>query len=222
MNNELTIAQRAARHAALAEPVRLEMVDLLALGDWSPSELQARLRLPSNLLAHHLKVLENAGLVSRRRSEADRRRSYVRLDGAALSELGPGRTISAKRVVFVCTANSARSQLALALWNRASRVPATSGGTHPAQRIDPTAVETARQHGLDLRDRRPQPLSDVHEAGDYLVTVCDNAHEELGAVDALHWSVPDPVRAATPGAFAAAYDELTRRVEGLAPRVVAA
>jgi protein-tyrosine-phosphatase len=222
MNTELTIEQRASRHAALSEPVRLAMVDLLTLGDWSPSELQARLGLPSNLLAHHLNVLEHAGIVERGRSEADRRRSYVTLERAALADLGIGRAISAKRVVFVCTANSARSQMAVALWSRASSIPAASGGTHPAERIDPAAIGTAHEHGLSLRNRRPRLLAEIREAGDYIVTVCDTAHEELGAADALHWSVPDPVRSGTPAAFEAAFDELARRVDDLAPRVVAA
>ncbi|MEZ5190443.1 MAG: helix-turn-helix domain-containing protein [Schumannella sp.] len=101
MNTELTIEQRAARHAALAEPARLQMVDLLTLGDWSPSELQSRVGLLSNLLAHHLNVLETAGLITRGRSEADRRRSYVRLDPAALTEPAVGQ-IRARRVLFVC------------------------------------------------------------------------------------------------------------------------
>lgn len=222
MNGELTIEERAGRHAALADPARLQMVDLLTLGDWSPSELQSRLGLPSNLLAHHLNVLENAGIVARARSEADRRRSYVRLEPSALTGLGAGQTVSAKRVLFVCTANSARSQLAVALWNRASKVPAASGGTHPAERIDPTAIETARDHGLSLRNRRPQPLDQIRQTGDYLVTVCDTAHEELDASDALHWSVPDPVRAGRRSAFESAFAELSRRVDGLAPRVTAA
>lgn len=222
MNTELTIEQRATRHAALSEPARLEMVDLLTLGDWSPSELQARLRLPSNLLAHHLNVLEHAGVIGRGRSEADRRRSYVRLERAALADLGVGRSISAKRVVFVCTANSARSQMAVALWNRASNIPAASGGTHPAERIDPAAIETVREHGLSLRNLRPRLLDEIRETGDYIVTVCDTAHEELGAADALHWSVPDPVRSGTSAAFEAAFDELARRVDDLAPRVAAA
>lgn len=222
MNTELTIEQRATRHAALSEPARLEMVDLLTLGDWSPSELQARLRLPSNLLAHHLNVLEHAGVIGRGRSEADRRRSYVRLERAALAGLGVGRSISAKRVVFVCTANSARSQMAVALWNRASNIPAASGGTHPAERIDPAAIETVREHGLSLRNLRPRLLDEIRETGDYIVTVCDTAHEELGAADALHWSVPDPVRSGTSAAFEAAFDELARRVDDLAPRVAAA
>lgn len=222
MNGELTIDERAARHAALADPARLAMVDLLTLGDWSPSELQQRLGMPSNLLAHHLGVLEKAGLVTRGRSEADRRRTYVRLETDSTAELGIGPMITATRVVFVCTANSARSQLAAALWARASNVPAASGGTHPAARVDPAASDTARDHGLDLSDSRPRLLEDIRQPRDYLITVCDNAHEELGALDALHWSVPDPVRAGDRAAFEAAFRDLSRRVDELAPRVVAA
>ena len=105
-----------------------------------------------------------------------------------LAGLGIGQTVTAPRVVFVCTANSARSQLAVALWNRASSVPAASGGTHPAERIAPAAVETARDHGLSIGDRRPQSLDDIRRPDDVIITVCDNAHEELGAPDAL-----DPV-----------------------------
>jgi DNA-binding transcriptional ArsR family regulator len=56
-------AQRVAVHAALADPGRLAIVDQLMSADASPSELQASLSMPSNLLAHHLKVLEGAGLV---------------------------------------------------------------------------------------------------------------------------------------------------------------
>ena len=93
--------------------------------------------------------------------------------------------------------------------------------TRPSGSI-PIAIETAREHGLSLRNRRPQLFDEIRESGDYIVTVCDNAHEELGAVDALHWSVPDPVRAGNPAAFESAFDELSRRVDGLAPRVIAA
>ena len=73
------LAARAAVHAALADPARLLITDALAEGDASPSELAALLEMPSNLLTHHLGVLEQAGLVSRRRSEGDRRRTYLRL-----------------------------------------------------------------------------------------------------------------------------------------------
>jgi hypothetical protein len=57
--------------------------------------------------------------------------------------------------------------------------------------------------------------------GDLVVTVCDLAHEELGAQAAVHWSVPDPVPAGDPGSFDAALTELDRRVTRLAPRLAA-
>jgi DNA-binding transcriptional ArsR family regulator len=106
------LQRRAAKHAALSDPARLLIVDTLSLGDASPSELQALLAMPSNLLAHHLRVLEHEGMVVRTRSEADRRRSYLRLVPAALDGLVPRADGTAARVVFVCTANAARSQLA--------------------------------------------------------------------------------------------------------------
>ncbi len=91
MNTErmCDVAARAAVHAALADPARLQIVDTLGAGDASPSELAAMLAMPSNLLAHHLHALEQAGLVTRRRSEGDRRRSYVRLIPDALDSLTP-------------------------------------------------------------------------------------------------------------------------------------
>ena len=71
--------RRAAVFAALGEPVRLALVDRLVAGDASPGELAADVGLGSNLLAHHLSVLEDAGIIRRARSEGDRRRSYVHL-----------------------------------------------------------------------------------------------------------------------------------------------
>src|SRR2546422_8366321 len=108
------VVARARLHAALGEPARLAIVDRLVLGDASPTELGRELGLPSNLLAHHLKLLEQAGVVERSRSEGDRRRTYLRLRPASLAGLHPAGTLSAPRVVFVCTHNSARSQLAAA------------------------------------------------------------------------------------------------------------
>jgi DNA-binding transcriptional ArsR family regulator len=115
------LRRRAAMHAALADPARLRITDVLTDGDASPLELAALVSMPSNLLAHHLRVLEDAGLVTRHRSEGDKRRTYLRLVPDALDVLAgsPGRP--ARRVLFACTANSARSHLAAAL--RASAVP---------------------------------------------------------------------------------------------------
>lgn len=221
MNEELIgdLERRAAQHAALADVARLRIVDLLAAGDRSPSELQEALEIGSNLLAHHLNVLERAGLVLRSRSEADRRRSYVRLvvsRAAALAPLPAGR---ADRVVFVCTANSARSQLAAALWQRASAVPVASAGTHPADAVAPGAITAAERHRLAFAPTVPAALDAVRLAGDLIITVCDSAHEELRGADALHWSVPDPVRTGTDAAFDAAFEELACRVGDLAPRL---
>ncbi len=226
--------RRVRLHAALADRGRLRIVDALGLGDASPSDLQAEVAMGSNLLAHHLRVLELAGLVSRHRSEADRRRTYLRLDPDALAGLGPGApTVGhpVRRVVFVCTANTARSQLAAALWSRSSPVPATSAGTHPADAVAAGAVAVAERHGLRLTQVTPRHVEDVLRHGDFVVTVCDHAHEELDrgaaalphptAAGRVHWSVPDPVPAGTGTAFDAAYDELARRVTHVAPHLAA-
>ena len=213
---------RVAKHAALADPARLRIVDLLTLGDFSPTELQAELGMPSNLLSHHLRTLEGAGLATRHRSEADRRRSYIRLAAGALEGLAPGVEHGASRVLFVCTRNSARSQLAAALWGRVSEIPSVSAGTHPADRIAQGAVDVARRHGLTLADRLPRRLDQVAGDGDFVVTVCDNAHEELPGLDGVHWSVPDPLRINTEEAFEKAFTDISHRISDLAPRLIAA
>jgi len=208
-------------HAALADPARLLVTDRLADGDASPSELAAVLQMPSNLVAHHLRVLEEAGLVTRRRSEGDRRRTYIRLVPGALACLAGPPARTARRVLFVCTANSARSHLAAAAWRQASKVPAASAGTRPAAAIAPGAIDAARRHGLPLPRLRPRHLDDVRDDGDLVITVCDMAHEELGAAAAVHWSVTDPVPAGDPAGFDAALQEISRRVAALAPRLAA-
>jgi protein-tyrosine-phosphatase len=223
MNGELMaeLERRAAVYAALADPARLAITDGLADGDASPSELAGMLAMPSNLLAHHLKVLEATGLVTRHRSEGDRRRTYLRLVPGVLDTMAGPHGRAARRVVFVCTANSARSHLAAALWRRVSPVPAASAGTRPAERIHPGAVDAAGRHQLPLPRLRPRHISDVLHDGDLVVTVCDLAHEELGAQAAVHWFVPDPVPAGDAGSFDAALTELDRRITRLAPRLAA-
>ena len=74
-----SLVERARVHAALGDAARLAIVDALAVGDAAPGELGALLEMPTNLVAHHLKVLQEAGLVVRGRSEGDHRRTYVRL-----------------------------------------------------------------------------------------------------------------------------------------------
>jgi protein-tyrosine-phosphatase/DNA-binding transcriptional ArsR family regulator len=207
---------RAQRHAALGDPTRLLIVDELASSDRAPVELQRLTGVPSNLLAHHLDVLEGVGLVTRSRSSGDGRRRYIHLHRDALHGLTPGRRQRAERALFVCTHNSARSQLAAALWTQLTSQPAVSAGTHPAERVHPGAVAAARRAGVDLTDARPKHLDDVASMPRLVVTVCDRAHEELDPDPAwLHWSVPDPVASPTKAMFDATVSDLRTRIDAL-------
>lgn len=232
-----SLERRARLHAALGEPVRLAIVDALVLGDASPGELSALTGLATNLLAFHLRVLDAATLIRRVRSEGDRRRSYVQLrwdDPLVAAMVPPADARVVPRVVFVCTANSARSQLAAAEWNRVSPVPATCAGTHPAERVHPRAVAAGRRHGLRLGRARTRHVTDTLRGNDLVVAVCDGAHEELTAAqrrtstptaagvgvapgrDWLHWAIPDPAALDTDAAFESAYRVLAHRIARLA------
>lgn len=210
---------RARVHAALGDPARLAIVDALTLGDASPGEIADDLGLSTNLVAHHVKVLQDAGLIVRTRSEGDRRRTYLRLVPDVLAFLTPPPLRDAGRVVFVCTHNSARSQLAAALWRDRVGGAVASAGTRPAARVHPRAVKIAHRHGLTLDPARTSHIADTVGDGDLVIAVCDNAHEDLtGPVrPRLHWSVPDPVRVDTDEAFEAAYTDLAGRIDRIAP-----
>ncbi|SCL50449.1 helix-turn-helix domain-containing protein [Micromonospora chersina] len=212
---------RARIHAALGDPARLAIVDALTLGDASPGEIAQTLGMPTNLVAHHVKVLTDAGLVIKGRSEGDRRRTYLRLRPETLAALATPRLGGVGRVVFVCTHNSARSQLAAALWKQRAHGDVASAGTKPARRVHPRAVAVAHRHDLDLDPTGTAHVADVVRRDDLVIAVCDNAHEELTGPlrPRLHWSVPDPVRVDTDEAFEAAYADLADRVDRLAPAI---
>ncbi|MBL1076371.1 helix-turn-helix domain-containing protein [Nocardia sp. 2] len=215
-----SVERRVEVHAALADATRLRIVDALTVGDMSSSELCALLSIPTNLLAHHLKVLERVGLVERGRSEGDRRRSYLRLVPGFEAKLLPHNRYAATRVVFVCSRNTARSQLAAAAWAQLSAVPVISAGTHPAEQVHPGAVATARRHRIPMRPRRPQGIDGLLRTGDLVIAVCDNAHEELPIdIERLHWSIPDPVATGTNEAFDKALTLITGRIERVAATV---
>jgi protein-tyrosine-phosphatase len=202
-------------HAALGEPTRLAIVDELSVSDRAPSELASLLRLSGNLLAHHLDVLENVGLVVRFESSGDRRRRYVRLECQPLRSLGLPGVVVPSAVLFVCTHNSARSQLAAALWQDRIGTTASSAGTHPAVRVHPEAVAAAARAGLDLSAASPGVIGKL-QADVRVVTVCDRAHEELEPEDSWwHWSIPDPVDVGTPDAFDAVVADLDARLSAL-------
>lgn len=211
-----SVERRAERHAALGDPVRLAIVDDLTVSDRAPVELRRRVGIESNLLAHHLDVLERVGLIERSRSSGDGRRRYVHLRPDALDGLVPHRRVEVGPALFVCSANSARSQLAAVLWRARTGRPASSAGTHPAPVVHPGAVAAATRAGLDLAGAVPQSLDDLTGASALVVTVCDRAHEELDPEDGwLHWSVPDPVPAGTEAAFDSVVTELDQRIDAL-------
>jgi protein-tyrosine-phosphatase/DNA-binding HxlR family transcriptional regulator len=191
------VAQRATVHRALGDEHRLGIIDRLWLDDLTPAELERDLGLRSNLLAFHLGVLEDAGLVRRHRSQGDGRRRYVTLTADALPHAAPAARDAADvaSVLFVCTHNAARSQLAAALWRSRTGRPAASAGTRPAPRVHPDAVAVAAAHGLDLTDAVPRHVREVGTGHDLVVSVCDRAHEtgRIGAAPHRHWSIPDPI-----------------------------
>lgn len=223
---DLELEQRARLHAALGDPTRLRIVEELVHSDLSPLEVRELVGIESNLLAHHLDVLESVRVVERSPSHGDRRRRYIRLRSGALELLVRSMPLAADSVLFVCTGNSARSQLAAAIWNGVHAVPATSAGTEPAKEIHPHARRIAVQRGLAFASDRPTAL-DEGTTADVIVTVCDRAHEQLRRRSgrprrSLHWSIADPAQAGTPRAFEHAADELARRIDDLAPHVLPA
>ncbi|MEE8336904.1 MAG: arsenate reductase ArsC [Dehalococcoidia bacterium] len=134
------------------------------------------------------------------------------------------------RVLFLCTGNSARSQLAEALLRRraaqvATAVETASAGTEP-QGVNPLTIEVLAEAGIDAGDAVSEHLDRyIGEQWDYVVTVCDRAAESCptfpGAAARLHWSVPDPAavegdREQRLAAFRTARDDLDRRIRVLA------
>ena len=213
------MSDRLSVLAALGDPQRLRIVDALAIGDRAPSALSQELGLSSNLLAHHIGVLTQAGAVLRRRSEGDGRRSYLSLDWdqpLVAAAIAGGHAWGACRVVFVCTANSARSQFAASLFSRQSDVPVASAGTEPADRINPHALAELERRGLEPLTPHPVSLASERRLDDLVVAVCDNAFEADRTLASVHWSIPDPALADGDDAFARAFDLIQPRVQRLA------
>lgn len=102
------------------------------------------------------------------------------------------------RVLFLCTHNSARSQMAEGILRSlgGDRVEACSAGTY-ASRVHPLAIQVMAERGIDLRRQRSKSLDEYRELRfDYVITVCDDANASCpvfpGEGKRLHWSLPDP------------------------------
>ena len=217
------LTNRATLFAALGDPLRLKIADELAISDRTPGELLNWVEVSSALLTHHLDVLEAAGVIERTTSHADGRKRFVRLVPRHRHLLAPRTT--PRNVVFVCTHNSARSQLAAGLWQQLTGQPARSAGTEPAERVHPLALDTARRRGLNLKHASPRRANAGLFRGATVITVCDQAHDDLSRaipqagsrpLSRLHWSVPDPVAIGSARAFERAYEEIAERISPLA------
>lgn len=211
---------RAAIHAALGDERRLLIAEQLALGDRTVAELADLTEMSGSLLAHHLEVLTEAGLVRRNVSEGDHRRRYVSLDWARVPSGLQVPPRFDQHVAFVCTHNSARSQFAAALWKESTGREAASAGSQPAERVHPTAIEVASEFGIDISDARHGGYDRIEGTPDLVVSVCDRALEDglPPGRDHLHWSVPDPVAVGTVKSFRSAFTQITERVTRLAGR----
>jgi protein-tyrosine-phosphatase len=129
------------------------------------------------------------------------------------------------RVLVLCTGNSARSQMAEALFNHLGqgRIHAESAGTQPAPRVHPLAIETLQTHQLQWSGRQPRGLDGLErEPWDFVITVCDRAKESCpvfpGQPVLAHWGMADPAavvgdEAARRAAFRDALLLIRRRIE---------
>ncbi len=195
-------------------PLRWQLLSELARSDRRVGELCELAGRRQSLVSYHLRQLRDGGLVSMRRSAADGRDTYYVLDlsrcGDLLADAGaslhPGlarpaaRAPRVARVLFLCTGNSARSQIAEALCEQLSggSVSAASAGSHPKP-LHPNAVRVMRTRGIDLAGRRSKHLSEFSgERFDYVISLCDRVREVCpefpGGPEHIHWSVPDPAR----------------------------
>jgi protein-tyrosine-phosphatase len=175
---------------------------------------------PQSLVSYHLRLLREGGLVNARRSSADRRDSYYSIDLTACHDglqraagalhpalrLAPAEsecprarsTRHRRRVLFVCTGNSARSRIAEALLERmsAGAIHAASAGSHPKP-LHPNAIRVLRRYGIDVGDRRPTHIDELRsQRFDTVITLCDRVREVCppfaSRPELVHWSVPDP------------------------------
>src|SRR4051812_4038411 len=214
-------------------PLRWQLLRELARSDRRVGELCTLSHRHQSLVSYHLRQLRDGGLVSQRRSAADGRDTYYVLDLARCGELlasagaalhpGLASTTSTRagrkrRVLFLCTGNSARSQMAETLCERLSdgAVAAVSAGSHPKP-LHPEAVRVMRDRGIDISGRRSKQLGEfTGRRFDYVISLCDRVREVSpefpGAPEPIHWSIPDPAREPGSDAFERTAAELETRI----------
>jgi protein-tyrosine-phosphatase len=225
-------------------PLRWRLLSDLARSDRTVRELTGLVDQPQNVVSYHLGKLRNARLVSARRSSADGRDAYYTVALTRLGEqlaatgeaLHPGLRLIAPppteaetataRVLFLCTGNSARSQMAEALARARSggRVEAHSAGSHPKP-LHPNAVRVMRdEHAIDLAGLQSKHLSVfADERFDRVISLCDKVREVCpefpGHPETVHWSIPDPAAGHADGDDEASYPAFLATAAELATRI---
>jgi protein-tyrosine-phosphatase/DNA-binding transcriptional ArsR family regulator len=215
-------------------PVRWQLLSELARSDRRVGELCELAGRRQSLVSYHLRQLRDGGLVSVRRSAADGRDTYYVLDLAHCGELLSGAGVAlhpalalappqhepsaTAAVLFLCTGNSSRSQMAEALCERLSdgAVTAVSAGSEPKP-LHPDAVRVMRDRGIDISAHRSKHLSEFTDRRfDHVISLCDRVREVCpefpGAPERVHWSIPDPARDGTLPAFERTAAELETRI----------
>src|SRR5688500_8272407 len=227
----------------LSDPLRWQLVAELGRSDRRVGELVQLVDKPQNLVSYHLAELRRAGIVTSRRSSADGRDVYYRADllrcrdllGQAGRSLHPGLALAPTtpdaaerrrgrpRLLFLCTGNSARSQIAEAFAEHGSAgtVEARSAGSHPKP-LHPNAVRVMAERGVDISGRPTKPLTRfARNRFDRVINLCDKVREICpefpGLPIAAHWSIADPAAAGnddvvTYAAFQDVADEIDSRV----------
>jgi ArsR family transcriptional regulator, arsenate/arsenite/antimonite-responsive transcriptional repressor / arsenate reductase (thioredoxin) len=226
-------------------PLRWRLLSDLARSDRTVHELTVLVGQPQNLVSYHLGKLRDAHLVSARRSSADRRDAYYTVALTRLGELlaatgetlHPGLRLSppppssarpgavTARALFLCTGNSARSQMAEALARVRSGglVEAYSAGSHPKP-LHPNAVRVMRdEHAIDLAGQRSKHLSVfAQQRFDRVISLCDRVREVCpefpGRPETVHWSIPDPAAGLTDGDDEASYPAFQQTADELETR----
>lgn len=203
----------------VAHETRWRILTHLASSEYSVAELAIALREAPSLVADHVQMLHDRGLITQRRSLSDEHIRYysfnleaVRTQYFQIGEaLHPALFSSSQfprvpvtpspkpaRVLFLCTENSARSQMAEALLTSISHgtVEAVSAGSHPTQ-IHPYALRALAAVGIDISQKKSRHVDQfVDQTFDRVITLCDRMHEScphvLDDTNALHWGFPDP------------------------------
>lgn len=236
----------------LAHDVRWQLLAALAESDRRVQELVERLQRPQNLISYHLRLLREGKIVRERRSSADGRDVYYSLDLEQLRVLylesgqtlhpalgGPPAVVVTAgrergsmgekrpfRILFLCTHNSARSQLAEGILRATGGdlVEVASAGSEPGV-VHPLAVRAAAALNIDISHQQPKHLAEFSsETFDYVITVCDQAREVCpvlpGDPQQIHWSFADPAAITGPEeekypAFLQTARELSTRISYL-------